>query len=163
MNKQLSKHTTIVVNLFVWFDFLHPINNLSVIQGCVFLGWTSTKLGLMCLAQGHNAVRPVRLEPSVSSQALYHWAMALRIDVNEGNSVIRVTYADATSNKVSLVFPCKWQHLLSADNVCRQFRPISDQTKRGAGFGSKLFDTLIVFPKKFYEKVNFEKVQQMTK
>ena len=27
------------------FDSLHPINNLSVKQGRVFLGWTSTKLG----------------------------------------------------------------------------------------------------------------------
>ena len=31
--------------LFVWFDSLHPINNLSVKQERVFLGWTSTKLG----------------------------------------------------------------------------------------------------------------------
>ena len=31
--------------LFVWFDSLCPINNLSVKQGWVFLGWTSTKLG----------------------------------------------------------------------------------------------------------------------
>ena len=34
----------------------------------------------MCLAQGHNAVTPERLEPVaplVSSQALYHWATAL--------------------------------------------------------------------------------------
>ena len=31
--------------VFVWFDFLHPINNLSVKQGRVFLGWTSIKLG----------------------------------------------------------------------------------------------------------------------
>ena len=35
--------------LFVWFDSIHPINNLSVIKGRVFLGWTSTKLGLMFL------------------------------------------------------------------------------------------------------------------
>ena len=49
--------------LFVWFDSLHPNNNLSVIKGQVFLGWTSTKLGLMCLAQGHNAVMLVRLDP----------------------------------------------------------------------------------------------------
>ena len=34
---------------FVWFDSLHPINNLSIIKGRVFLGWTSTKLGLMFL------------------------------------------------------------------------------------------------------------------
>ena len=31
--------------LFVWFDSLRPINNLSIKQGQVFLGWTSTKLG----------------------------------------------------------------------------------------------------------------------
>ena len=31
--------------------------------GLVVLGWTSTKLGLMCLAQGHNAVTLVKLEP----------------------------------------------------------------------------------------------------
>ena len=35
--------------LFVRFDSLRPINNLSVIKGRVFLGWTSTKLGLMFL------------------------------------------------------------------------------------------------------------------
>ena len=33
--------------LFVWFDSLRPINNLSVIKGQVFLGWTASKLGLM--------------------------------------------------------------------------------------------------------------------
>ena len=33
------------------------------IKGWVFLGWTSTKLGFMCLAQGHKAVMSVRLEP----------------------------------------------------------------------------------------------------
>ena len=45
------------------------------------LGWTSTKLGLMCLAQGHwqrsNAGEARTGEHSVSSQALYHWATAL--------------------------------------------------------------------------------------
>ena len=35
--------------LFVWFDSLRPIINISVIKGRVFLGWTSTKLGLMFL------------------------------------------------------------------------------------------------------------------
>ena len=47
----------------IWFDSLRPIDNLSVIKECVFLGWTSTKLGLMCLPQEHNSVTPVRLEP----------------------------------------------------------------------------------------------------
>ena len=56
---------------FVWFDFLCPINNLSVIKGRVFLGWTSTKLGLMFLLKdttqwrrwGSNP-RPFSLESS---------------------------------------------------------------------------------------------------
>ena len=39
-----------------------PVNNFSVMSGQVFLGCTSTKQGLLCLAQGHNAVMPVRLE-----------------------------------------------------------------------------------------------------
>ena len=41
------KKMIIIVCLFVWF--FHPINNLSVIKGRVFLGWTSTKLGIMFL------------------------------------------------------------------------------------------------------------------
>ena len=40
---------SLFVCLFVWFDSLRPINNLSVIKGLVFLGRTSTKLGLMFL------------------------------------------------------------------------------------------------------------------
>ena len=43
----------------IWFCYV-PVNNLSV-----FLGWTSTKLGLMCLAHGHNVVTLVRLKPAV--------------------------------------------------------------------------------------------------
>ena len=35
----------VFIVLFVWFDSLRPINNLSVKQGRVCLGWTSTKLG----------------------------------------------------------------------------------------------------------------------
>ena len=32
--------------------------------GRIFLGWTSTKQGLMSLAQGHNTMTPVRLKPA---------------------------------------------------------------------------------------------------
>ena len=62
--------------LFVWFDSLRPINNLSVIKGRVFLGWTSTKLGLMFLLKDTMQWRRWGL---VSSQALYHWATALPV------------------------------------------------------------------------------------
>ena len=61
------------------FVSLRPINNLSVKQGRVFLGWTSTKLEKMCLAQGpqrSDAGEAWTRGPSVSSQALYHWATA---------------------------------------------------------------------------------------
>ena len=49
-------------------------------QSTIFqLGWTSTKLGLMCLAQGQNAVTLVRLEPAalLSWVKDYHWAIAI--------------------------------------------------------------------------------------
>ena len=49
---------------FVWFDSLRPIQQFFSYAGRIFLGWTSTKQGIMCLAQGHNAVHPVRLEPA---------------------------------------------------------------------------------------------------
>ena len=38
-----------------------PVNNFSVMLGRVFLGWSSTRQGLMCLAQGHNAVPRLEL------------------------------------------------------------------------------------------------------
>ena len=66
--------------LFVWFDSLRPINNLSIKQGQVFLGWTSTKLGSMCLPQGpqcSDAGEARTRGPSVSSQVLYHWSTVL--------------------------------------------------------------------------------------
>ena len=57
---------------FALFDSLRPINNLSVIKGQVFMGLTSTMLGLMCLAQGHNVVTPVRLKPAAPRSRVQH-------------------------------------------------------------------------------------------
>ena len=59
---------------FCLFDLILyiPVNNLSVISGQVFLGWTSTNQGLMCLAQGHNAVMPMRLEPAALQARVKH-------------------------------------------------------------------------------------------
>ena len=58
--------TLVVLHFICLFDLIIyvPVNNLSVISGQVFLGWTSTNQGLMCLAQGHNAVTSVRLKPT---------------------------------------------------------------------------------------------------
>ena len=49
----------------------------TIFQGRIFLGWTSTKLVKMCLAQGpqrSDAGEARTRGPLVSSQALYHWA-----------------------------------------------------------------------------------------
>ena len=54
------------------FDSLRPINNLSVIKGRAFLGWASTKLGLMFLLKGHNTVTPVRLDPAAPRSRVKH-------------------------------------------------------------------------------------------
>ena len=47
-----------------------------------------------------------------------------------------------------------WHCLLvpSAANFCKQFGTRSGRTKCQAWLGSKLFDTLMVFPKEFFEK-----------
>ena len=45
LNQRCSHNRLICRMLLCLFDFLLPINNLSVKQGRVFLGWTSTKLG----------------------------------------------------------------------------------------------------------------------
>ena len=68
-------------DLFVCFIWsLRPINNLSVKQGQVFMGWTCTKLRSMCLTQGpqgSDACEARTQGLSISSQTLYHWATAL--------------------------------------------------------------------------------------
>ena len=63
------------VCLSVWFDSLCPINNLSVEQGQVFLGWTSTKLSKdkSDLLKDHNAMTPVRLEPTAPLFRVKHY------------------------------------------------------------------------------------------
>ena len=53
------------------FDSLRPINNLSVKQGQIFRGWTSTKLGCVLL-KDHNAVTLVRLEPAAPRSWVKH-------------------------------------------------------------------------------------------
>ena len=55
-------HVSLFV-LFVWFDSLRPIYNLSVIKRRVFLGWTSTKLGLMFLLKDTTQWRRWGLNP----------------------------------------------------------------------------------------------------
>ena len=53
--------------------------------------------------------------------------------------------------------------MLSAHNLCKQTGPRSGPTIYHAWSRSNMFDTLIVFLNEFFEKVDFEKNQQMTK
>ena len=48
-------------------------------SGRVLMGLTSTKLGLMCLAQGHSAVMPVRLEPTANVNAIFQLSYDTKI------------------------------------------------------------------------------------
>ena len=57
--------------LFVCLILYVPVKSFSVMLGWVFLGWTSTKQMVKHLAQGYNAVPPVRLEPTIP------WSRAL--------------------------------------------------------------------------------------
>ena len=70
----------------IWLILYVPVNNYSVMSGCAFLGWTSTKQRIKCLAQEHNTVPSVRLQPTTpqSSHALYHWATAHKVQVGMG-------------------------------------------------------------------------------
>ena len=52
-----------------------PANNFSDISGRVFLGWTSTKQRIKC--QRSASDETWTHNPSILSQALYHWATAL--------------------------------------------------------------------------------------
>ena len=53
--------------------------------------------------------------------------------------------------------------LTSVDSLCKQFGSRSGPTKQQALSDSKLFDTQMVFLKEFFEKADFEKIQQKTK
>ena len=59
---------------FCLFDLILyvPVNNLFSYIGGIFLRLTSTKQGSMCLAQGHNTVTPVRLEPAAPLSKVKH-------------------------------------------------------------------------------------------
>ena len=65
---------------FVWFDSLHPINNISVMKGRVYLGWTSTKLGLMFLLKDTRQWRWWGSNPRSRVKHSTDWATALPLN-----------------------------------------------------------------------------------
>ena len=57
--------------LFVLILYVQ-VNNFSVMSTSLFLGLTSTKQRIECLAQGHNAVLPVKLETTPPRSQVMH-------------------------------------------------------------------------------------------
>ena len=55
-------HNILHVPLLIDLILMSKTTFFSIMSGRVVLGWTSTKQGLMWLAQGHNTVTPVMLE-----------------------------------------------------------------------------------------------------
>ena len=49
--------------LFVWFDSLHLSQQVFSFVRTGIPGMNQSKQGLMCLAQGHNTLTPVSLQP----------------------------------------------------------------------------------------------------
>ena len=56
-----------------WFDLIHYVPSTSFpLCRSGLPGLTGTKLGLMRLAQGHNAMAPVRLEAAATRYRVKH-------------------------------------------------------------------------------------------
>ena len=89
--------------------------------------------------------------PSVSSQALYHWATALPL---LGCISLNTCLVCLLNSQTSLAQTPLNLYLLvsSADNFCKQLGPRSGPIKPWARSGSKLFDTLMVFLKEIFKK-----------
>ena len=76
INQQFESKINAQLGMFL-IDFILyiPVNHFSVMSGLVFLGLTSTKQRIKCLAQGYNAVAPVRLEPATVYVNLFAYRM----------------------------------------------------------------------------------------
>ena len=67
---EVSGKITCFFVCLIWFFTSHQQSFRYKMR--VYLRWTSAKLGLTCLAQGHNAVTPVSLEPAPPQSRVKH-------------------------------------------------------------------------------------------
>ena len=63
-NNNCSQCFDLILNILVTI--------FSIMSGRNFLAWTSTKQRIKCLAQRHNTVSPVRLEPAMPQPQVKH-------------------------------------------------------------------------------------------
>ena len=78
----MRKHNFDLENVCLFGLFLYvPVNNCSVMSGLVFLGWSmkyKARINVSCSrTQRSDAGEAWTHNPSVMSQALYHWATPL--------------------------------------------------------------------------------------
>ena len=85
----------------ILYILLRPINNLSVIKGRVFQGWTSTKLGLMFLQKKLSALQYFNL-----LFCLFVWFDSLR-PINNLSVIKGRVFLGWTSTKLGLMFLLK--------------------------------------------------------
>ena len=70
----------------------------TILQLCrVLLGKTISKLELMCLAQGHNAVAPARLEPTDTRSRVKHSTTTVNLNL----SILKISYYTKCKKKKS--------------------------------------------------------------
>ena len=185
----------------------------------VFLGWTSTKQGIMCLAQGHNAMTQVRLKPATPGSRLKHSTTELPFKkllrtVRAFHLILKKSVQKTSTwscSKICIKRPIskirehsvilsifiklpvvietfvlsifEWPFytgftvlffskftlgsahiiafLASSDSSAKQNGLILGPTECFSDLDPKLFDSMILFLKGFFEKAHFEKSQQM--
>ena len=78
--------------LFVFLILYVPGNNFSVMLGQVFLGWTCTNRRIKCLAQGHDAVPPIQLEPTTHRSWFKH--PTTELPISKGLKCLALGHSD---------------------------------------------------------------------
>ena len=80
-----------------------PVNNFSVMSGRVFLGWTSTKPWLMCLAQGNTQWRLwlcIRFHPLFFQITIFtFWSRKSKKDCKDQESIQSSTIEDTLNDE----------------------------------------------------------------
>ena len=77
--KQCGKSVLLMDTCLFGMILYVPVNSITDLSEWLFLGWTNTKQGWMYLAQEHNAVMPVSLEPATPWYCVEHSTNALPI------------------------------------------------------------------------------------
>ena len=144
--------------------FFFPVNNFSVMSRHfpVFFSWARAKQRKKSLSQWLNAVPPdqhclqeyiqVQQDKTLTFVAPLSGSSWPAKRNNEWKSQDSWRHITSSPNMAKMVDNELTLYLLvsSADNLCKQFGPRSGLTTCRAWYGSKLFDTLMIFLQEFF-------------